>query len=221
MAIETVNITSNRILLKNNSGIITFDSNNLYLKTDPTGQFLIGGSLAAPQLWGGGAVTALGNNGYGHQVSTAIYQGPITYTQRYSGTTILLPKRDNYTLFKGRIQTLATDGVINTFNSANQVYSINGKPSGAFTWQGILSTKLGAYVKLLVPIFEMPNTASQSVQIFLPFNDTIYNSMAPYSTAATGSGSFSTVGGTASLTWWDWGVGTVKQPQTLSLAVSI
>lgn len=50
--VNKVEITSNRIITRDNSGNTTFDTNNLYLKTDAGGSMFIGGWSRQPVYYG-------------------------------------------------------------------------------------------------------------------------------------------------------------------------
>ena len=50
--VERIKLTSNRIIAISRSSSTTFDTDKLYLKTDPAGLFKIGGYQPTPSIWG-------------------------------------------------------------------------------------------------------------------------------------------------------------------------
>ncbi len=50
--VERIKLTSNRIIAISRSSSTTFDTDKLYLKTDPAGLFKIGGYQPTPGIWG-------------------------------------------------------------------------------------------------------------------------------------------------------------------------
>ena len=53
--VERIKLTSNRIIAISRSSNTTFDTDKLYLKTDPAGLFKIGGYQPSPGIWGIGS----------------------------------------------------------------------------------------------------------------------------------------------------------------------
>jgi hypothetical protein len=49
---ERISITPQQIITRNASGNITFNTNNLYLKTDPSGELFAGGNTRSPMIYG-------------------------------------------------------------------------------------------------------------------------------------------------------------------------
>ena len=62
--VERVRIEPTRILLKDASSNIKFDTNNYYLRTDPQGTLKVGGYTAAPTVYGQNSIYDHGNGGF-------------------------------------------------------------------------------------------------------------------------------------------------------------
>lgn len=223
MATETVKITSNRILLKNTSGVITFDSNNLYLKTDPAGQFVVGGSLPAKSYWGGGGSgNPVGNSSnLASMVSTKVYDGPLSSTERNTGVTVVLPNTEYMYQWLGKL-VVPYNGLAIIYTSETVPVYTNGKITSSTKWYGAFGGAGASYVKLLWPDIATGGGTSKgfSRTIFIPMNDAIWQSLTPI-TAGVSNPLYLEGGQNIYPTWRPWTVGITKQPETLGLAVSV
>ncbi|NDB57406.1 hypothetical protein EB001_03035 [bacterium] len=147
--VERIRVTSSRIITRNSSSNITFDTDRRYLKSDSSGQLLAGGYTRAPIVAG-----SSGTNLYDHtnaggfivNLSTEIAipqeflgydgDGGATYQRVYTGhpytLTFSAPAFDSLTLdvpqyYDRNVITNSTNGAVIAFQG-------NGRNIGTYRW---------------------------------------------------------------------------------------
>jgi len=61
---ERIKITPEQIITRNANGNVTFNTNNLYLKTDPNGELFAGGNTRSPMIYGQNTIADDLNSGF-------------------------------------------------------------------------------------------------------------------------------------------------------------
>ena len=133
--VERVKISPSQILLRNIDGSISFNTDNYYLKTDPTGNLQAGGYLSAPTIYGQNTITNTDLGWY----NTGIISGPCLigeYAQWNPSLAIPMPKYDSIKI----IYTTANynnlySGPYYTFQSPEQLAYINNVLVATYRWQ--------------------------------------------------------------------------------------
>jgi hypothetical protein len=134
LPVERLKITSDRIVIRNSNNIITFDTNSLYLKTDPTALFKLGGYTKCPLIYGWGSTIGNYDNGWYPAINEFGFITPNTnhYTQIVAAYD--LPRFNSIKIVKQ-----ASDGVNpNSWKtySAYGTARFNGANIGQFRWIG-------------------------------------------------------------------------------------
>ena len=149
MAVERIKLTGSRIITRNSSSNITFDTERRYLKSESTGQLLAGGYTRAPIVAGSSGTNLYDHTGAGGfivNLSTEIaipriiindgeggqYPGPPDLTGHPYALSFSAPAFDSLTLdvpqFYDRLTlTNSTNGGVISFQG-------NGRNIGTYRW---------------------------------------------------------------------------------------
>lgn len=134
MPVERLKITPSQIVIKNSSNVTTFDTENLYLKTDPSASFKLGGYTKSPLIYGWGSTIGNYDNGW----YPAVWQDGFISTSANNYTQVItsfnLPRFNSI-----KIQKQATDGVNPSSWKTYSAYGtaqFNGANIGQFRWVG-------------------------------------------------------------------------------------
>jgi len=155
--VERVRIEPTRILLKDASSNIKFDTNNYYLRTDPQGTLKVGGYTAAPTVYGQNSIYDHGNGGF----TSSIFGGgnpggtvDITWVidiPKSTSTKLVYGNgwtAGGYTPYKGSIRPLI-------FYAYNPDGSITSTNIGGYYWKSEYfnidseSAMQGAYIQFV------------------------------------------------------------------------
>lgn len=127
--VERVLINSSQIILKDATSAETFNTANLYLKTDPSGQLKAGGYAECPSVWGTGSGISNKPTGW---YPAQVVEG--TYTKGQN-LVIAVPKSTSSKLVTTANVPLEPASL--NFFSQPQIAYFNGANSGrTFRWVG-------------------------------------------------------------------------------------
>lgn len=134
--VDRVSISTNRIICRDSSSNVTFDTNRQYLKSDVNGDFEAGGVLQAPVVYGSGLASDMF---YGPQFSG--YPVRRNYAAGVFWTTGGGPTTNTWS-FDGVKGGGVLDGILTGVTAINQVwYAVVDATASTLTYQGF-STKI-------------------------------------------------------------------------------
>lgn len=132
MSVERVRITPSKIVLKNSSGIETFNTENYYLKTDPNGTLKAGGYLKTPMVYGQGGTVSNHDNGW---YTSSIIDWAVDGNTGPTGLNIYVPKYDQV-----KIERTPYTYQGEQYPALAQAFQFNGVNCGTFRYVGVLGS---------------------------------------------------------------------------------
>jgi hypothetical protein len=175
--VNKVEITPSRIITRDSSGNSTFDTNNLYLKTDPTGSMQIGGYTQVPGYRAYFLYTQEGIIYYPENTGYAMTLGDC---HNYNGTVPATNAASGYYSFyapAGITEWISSCGITMPQGAPLFMLIEGTTPMGAIKYKnnyGDTYADVGTvYLKLVQMVFRVPNQQGQF--FMLPFIEIMHD----------------------------------------------